>query len=244
LFSARYGWLANCCKVRSSWRKESDVIKQLEQERTRLSSQLANLNEALLALGSTTKRRGRMSAAGRERIAAAQRARWAKAKGQKVVSIGGRKRRNISAAAIARIRAARWQSGGRTEDGVRKLRASPLLLKVRYFEIEYSTPGMALPHSKQQALSRDVINPQDGHILCDWSPATRGITLRFRRSNTVAKSEMSKPRKILVAFTGEDIILASSESAQSVAARSMSLAYSLKCLRWENFRWTGLGQRT
>jgi hypothetical protein len=37
--------------------------------------------------------------------------------------------------------------------------------KGRYFEIEYSTPGMALPHSKQQALSRDVINPQDGHIL-------------------------------------------------------------------------------
>jgi hypothetical protein len=24
-----------------------------------------------------------------------------------------------------------------------------------------------LPHSKQRAFSRDVINPQDGHILCD-----------------------------------------------------------------------------
>jgi hypothetical protein len=27
-----------------------------------------------------------------------------------------------------------------------------------------------LPHSKQRALSRDVINPQDGHILCDPAP--------------------------------------------------------------------------
>jgi hypothetical protein len=24
-----------------------------------------------------------------------------------------------------------------------------------------------LPHSKQHAFNRDVINPQDGHILCD-----------------------------------------------------------------------------
>ena len=24
-----------------------------------------------------------------------------------------------------------------------------------------------LPHSKQRTFSRDVINPQDGHILCD-----------------------------------------------------------------------------
>jgi hypothetical protein len=52
-----------------------------------------------------------MSAAGRARIAAAQRARWAKAKGGKVVSIASRRRRKMSAAAIARIRAAqkaRW----------------------------------------------------------------------------------------------------------------------------------------
>jgi hypothetical protein len=90
-----------------------------------------------------------------------------------------------------------------TEDGVSGVSEHRLYSsKVRYFEIEYSTPGMALPHSKQQALSRDVINPQDGHILCDWRPATRGVTLRFRRSNTVAQSKMSRPRKILVAFTG------------------------------------------
>jgi len=52
-----------------------------------------------------------MSAAGRTRIAAAQRARWAKAKGQKVVSIAVRRRRLLSASALANIRAgqkARW----------------------------------------------------------------------------------------------------------------------------------------
>jgi hypothetical protein len=28
-----------------------------------------------------------------------------------------------------------------------------------------------LPHSKQLAFNREVINPQDGHILCDPNPA-------------------------------------------------------------------------
>ena len=42
-----------------------------------------------------------MSAAGRARIAAAQRARWAKVKGRKVVSIARGGRRKLSAAAIA-----------------------------------------------------------------------------------------------------------------------------------------------
>jgi hypothetical protein len=51
-----------------------------------------------------------MSAAARRKIAAAQRARWAKQKGQKVVPIKAGKR-HISAAGLARIRAAaraRW----------------------------------------------------------------------------------------------------------------------------------------
>ena len=88
------------------------ALKQLEQERIRLSSRLEQLNNAVAALrGTNSSRRGKISAAGRARIAAAQRARWAKAKGQKVVSIVSRKRRTMSAAAIARIRAAqkaRW----------------------------------------------------------------------------------------------------------------------------------------
>jgi|SRR5882672_7599796 len=90
----------------------SSALSQLEQERSRLSFRLEQLNKAVSALtGTSSTRRGTISSAGRARIAAAQRARWAKAKGQKVVSIASRKRRKMSAAAIARIRAAqkvRW----------------------------------------------------------------------------------------------------------------------------------------
>src|SRR5438445_13313269 len=59
--------------------------------------------------GSSRPRR-KMSAAARARISAAQKARWAKTKGQKVFPIKAGKRR-ISAAGLARIRAAnraRW----------------------------------------------------------------------------------------------------------------------------------------
>ena len=88
------------------------VLNQLEEERTRLASQLKNLTNALSALNGTGKngtRRGTMSAAGRARIAAAQRARWAKVKGRKVVSI--ERKRTMSPAARRRIAAAqraRW----------------------------------------------------------------------------------------------------------------------------------------
>jgi haloacetate dehalogenase len=56
-------------------------------------------------------RLARLSAAGSTRIAAAQRARWARSKGQKVVSILARKGRTMSPAARKRIAAAqkaRW----------------------------------------------------------------------------------------------------------------------------------------
>jgi len=93
----------------------ASLLNQLQQERNRLTSQLQSLNNALLAMRGVNmtpaRRRGKMSAAGRARIAAAQRARWAKVKGQKVVSIASPKRRRMSAAAIAHIRAgqkARW----------------------------------------------------------------------------------------------------------------------------------------
>jgi hypothetical protein len=90
----------------------TSVLNQLEQERTRLASQLERLNNAISSLNGTgNPGTGRtISAAGRARIAAAQRARWAKVKGQKVVSIAPKKRK-MSASAIARIRAAqkaRW----------------------------------------------------------------------------------------------------------------------------------------
>jgi len=88
----------------------TSVLHQLEQERAHLASRLQQLTHAINALNGTG-RRSTMSAAGRARIAAAQRARWAKVKGRKVVSISRRPKRKISSAASARIRAAqkaRW----------------------------------------------------------------------------------------------------------------------------------------
>ena len=89
----------------------TSVLNQLEQERSRLASQVESLNSALSALnGKGSSRRGRMSAAGRARIAAAQRARWAKVKGKKVVSIAAHERRMSPAARrkIAAAQKARW----------------------------------------------------------------------------------------------------------------------------------------
>jgi hypothetical protein len=64
------------------------VIRQLQKERQRLHGEMEQLNAALAALGSlggvggkprghAAKTRMPMSVAGRKRIAAAQRARWA-----------------------------------------------------------------------------------------------------------------------------------------------------------------------
>ena len=90
----------------------TSVLNQLEQERASLTSQLEQLDTALSALNGTGNNRTgrRMSAAGRARIAAAQRARWAKIKGQKVVSIATRKRTMSPAARrkIATAQKARW----------------------------------------------------------------------------------------------------------------------------------------
>src|SRR5467141_3733959 len=97
----------------------TSVLKQLQQERTRLTSQLENLTNALSALNgakSSGTSKG-ISTAGRARIAAAQRARWAKVKGPKVVSITARKR-TMSPAARRRIAAAqkaRWAKWRRAQ---------------------------------------------------------------------------------------------------------------------------------
>lgn len=67
----------------------SGIMKQLHQERVRLERQLAGINAALTAFagvytGAKPTRKGRkLSAAGRARIAAAQKARWAKFKAKK-----------------------------------------------------------------------------------------------------------------------------------------------------------------
>jgi hypothetical protein len=91
----------------------TSALKHLEQERNRLKSQIQNFNSALAALKGMShrgSRTGTMSAAGRARIAAAQRARWAKVKGKKVVAISAWKRKMSPAARrrIAAAQKARW----------------------------------------------------------------------------------------------------------------------------------------
>lgn len=102
----------------------TSVLNQLEQERTRLAAQIESLDNAITALNGTGNQRAgrKMSAAGRARIAAAQRARWAKVKGLKVVSIARAGRRKMSASAIARIRAAqraRWAKWRKEQKSVK-----------------------------------------------------------------------------------------------------------------------------
>jgi hypothetical protein len=93
------------------------VVSHLQKERTRLEDELHRVAAALTAFGNVymqgrlTRKRRTISVAERKRIAAAQRARWAKIKGQKVVSISSRKGRTMSPAARKRIVAAqkaRW----------------------------------------------------------------------------------------------------------------------------------------
>jgi hypothetical protein len=52
----------------------------------------------------------------------------------------------------------------------------------------------------QRAFNRDVINPQDGHILCVPCAAIRGFRSRLLRSSRIANRAISKPTNILVAF--------------------------------------------
>jgi len=71
-----------------------NVVGQLSQERTRLVSELNAVTAALTAFGKTylhgsknkasgSRKRKPLSAAGKKRIAAAQRARWAKWKAER-----------------------------------------------------------------------------------------------------------------------------------------------------------------
>jgi len=90
----------------------TSVLNQLERERSRLTAQLERLNNALSSLNGTGNRgtSRTISAAGRARIAAAQRARWAKIKGRKVIPIAAGKRKMSPAARrrIAAAQKARW----------------------------------------------------------------------------------------------------------------------------------------
>lgn len=89
------------------------VIRLLEKEKDRLTRELHGITAALAAFGQVyTKgtRTRKLSPAARARIAAAQKARWAKVRSEsKVVPI--RRKRTLSAAArkkIAKAQRARW----------------------------------------------------------------------------------------------------------------------------------------
>ena len=97
--------------------KMSGIIQQLKKEHDRLSKQIQGISAALSAFGAAygkaTGTRGRMSAAGRARIVAAQKARWTKvkAKNRKADVVAVPKKRTMSAAArkkIATAQRARW----------------------------------------------------------------------------------------------------------------------------------------
>jgi len=90
----------------------SGVVRQLGKERARLENELHRVTAALAAFGkvyfSGAKPKRTMSVAGRKRVAAAQRARWAK---QKAGSKPATPKRTMSAAARRKIAAAqrkRW----------------------------------------------------------------------------------------------------------------------------------------
>jgi hypothetical protein len=86
-------------------RKAVAIKEQIEQLEAQLGSVLGDASETLVP----AKKRHQMSAAGRARIAAVARARWAKIRGQEEIP---RKKRKVSAAARLRLSAAakaRWK---------------------------------------------------------------------------------------------------------------------------------------
>ena len=94
------------------------VVQQLRKERDRAARTVEQLGAALAALagvsGERTGTRRKISAAGRARITAAQRARWARVRtksGQKHNTVSMPKKKTMSAAArkkIAAAQRARW----------------------------------------------------------------------------------------------------------------------------------------
>src|SRR3989454_3306092 len=82
-------WQALCYNPRPEG-GTMDIISQLKEERAKIAGQLNALDTAITALSGLDRRGGsrgprRMSASARAKISAAQKARWAKTKGHKVV---------------------------------------------------------------------------------------------------------------------------------------------------------------
>jgi hypothetical protein len=91
----------------------SSIVKQLKKERDRVVKQLSGMDAALTAFAgvySASARNGKqqISAAGRKRIAAAQRARWAKVRGESKVVVPKRTMSAKSRAKIAATQRRRW----------------------------------------------------------------------------------------------------------------------------------------
>jgi hypothetical protein len=91
----------------------SGIVKQLKKERDRVERQLSGLNAALTAFasaysGSTPSRRRTLSGKSRAKIAAAQRARWAKVRGKSKVATPKRTMSASSRRKIAAAQRARW----------------------------------------------------------------------------------------------------------------------------------------
>jgi len=94
--------------------KMAAIVQQLKREHVRLTNEIRGIAAALAAFGVAYRkqtRRRRLSTAARARIAAAQRARWAKVKSGQKQNVARPKKRTMSAAARKRIAAAqraRW----------------------------------------------------------------------------------------------------------------------------------------
>jgi hypothetical protein len=71
---------------------------------------------------------------------------------------------------------------------------------IHFFEVEYATATKGLPHSMHRAFNRDVINPQDGHILCDPKRAAWGLSLNIHRNIRIVNSTISRSSEILTAL--------------------------------------------
>src|SRR6476469_9855267 len=102
--------LAFCDDKLSPMRNIDGIIQELQQERARIDQAIRALTSSNGSAANVSPKRT-MSASARRRIAAAQRARWAKQKGTRTATATARPKRRISAAGIARIRAAskaRW----------------------------------------------------------------------------------------------------------------------------------------
>src|SRR5260370_39056454 len=73
-------------------------------------------------------------------------------------------------------------------------------LRDHFCKPDYSAVVRAWPHSWQRELSRDVINPHDGHILCERNPLSCSLGLRIHRSSRIVKSTINRPKVISIAY--------------------------------------------